>query len=133
MNRRGSTSRLLKKCSFEAIVTESGAVASLAYIRRRRHARRRPTARSDVQLPVAGTAGSCSPSAATDPADGGGSVAGAFAPVQPDVCRNGPTLDCPGEAAAGAVVADSLQRSERAAADGAVELQLAVPVVCGAE
>src|SRR5260370_13200294 len=41
--------------------------------------------------------------------------------------------DCPGEAAAGAVAAGALYGAQRADADGAIELQSAVSLVCGNE
>ena len=48
-------------------------------------------------------------------------------------CGDRAAVDCAGEAAAGAAAAGAVHGAQRAAADGAVGLQPAVPLVCGAE
>src|ERR1700685_4868636 len=100
---------------------------------RRKHARRQRAAGSDVQLYRAGRAGAEGSSAAGDPGDDGRVVAAPGYGVRADVCAGRSAVDCAGEAAAGAVAAGALFGAFGAAADGAAELQPAVPLVRGAE
>src|SRR6266576_6602332 len=50
-----------------------------------------------------------------------------------DVRSRGPSVDCAGEAVAGAVAADVVLDPQRATADGRDGLQSVVPLVCGVE
>src|SRR6266567_902744 len=106
---------------------------STALYGRRRHARRRSAAESYVQLFVAGSASAERSSAARDPSHGGRGTYPAVPAVRRDVRPGRPSVDCAGEAFAGAVVADAVLDPQRTIADGRDGLQPAVPLVRGAE
>src|SRR5215468_913137 len=53
--------------------------------------------------------------------------------IRQAVCAGGPTVDRTREVAPRPAAAGAVQRAERAAADGAARLQLAVPLVCRLE
>ena len=98
---------------------------------RRAPARRRPATGSDVPLRIAGAASAAGSSPAADPREGGRHPAREVAAVGPLGFGGGAAVDCAGAAAAGLAVADFLLGAERAAAEGAVEVQPAVRLVGG--
>src|ERR1019366_6440913 len=98
-----------------------------------RHAWTRRTAREHVQLHFTGEARALRSPLAAAAGDGGRGVRGDVAAVRPAVLALRAAVDCAREIAAGATAAGALQRAERAAADGAVGLQLAISVVRGLE
>src|ERR1019366_527646 len=88
---------------------------------------------SGVQLYQPGRADCRRSCAAVDSGDGGSRAAGVVGAFRGLVCAAGAAVDSAGEAAAGAVAADSVLRPQRAATDGAARLQPAVPLVRGIE
>src|SRR6266481_8400480 len=102
---------------------------NLATRRKKTNARRRSSASGNVQLLVAGTTSAAEPPAAGDSQDCRCRVCGTVATVRQNVCADGSAIDRAGEVAAGVVAASALQRTQRATADGRVELQHAVSLV----
>ncbi len=80
-----------------------------------------------------GRADSGGASAAADSGHGGGRAAGDVGAPRGGVRAAGAACDSCRETAAGAVAADSVWAAQRAATDGADELQPAVSLVCGFE
>src|SRR4026209_2685157 len=97
------------------------------------HAWGRPTARSDVQLHLAGSPRAAGPSPPGDPRSDGRGAAGAVAALRGAVCARRPAVDPAGAVAAGPAAASALHGAQRAAADGAARLQPALSLVRGVE
>src|SRR5437763_7128269 len=87
----------------------------------------------DVQLHFAGATCTAGTSAASDTRDRGCGVERVVAGVCATLRGEWAAIDRAGEAAAGLAAASAVHGAQRAAADGAVELQPVVPLVCGAE
>src|SRR5437899_936681 len=99
----------------------------------RRHAWRRSSAESRIQLFVARGARSPGSSPARDPGDGRCGTESVVAKLRQHVCQSGPAVDRAGEVVASAVAADAVFDPQRVPSDGRNGLQLAVPLVCRAE
>src|SRR5262245_8708000 len=96
---------------------------------RRGHARRRSRSRRDVQLHSPGATRAGGSPAAADPGDGGRGAAGAVGRVRSTLSQDWAPIDPAREAAAGIAAAAAVLGAERTAADGAVGLQPALPLV----
>ena len=95
----------------------------------RRYARIRQPTECDVQLLVAGAAGPCGSSVATDSGDGGSGIEGTIAKIQRDLLGDRTPVDPTGEVATGAVVASTVHSSQRAVINGTAGIQLVIPMV----
>src|SRR4028119_2360504 len=84
---------------------------------------------SAVQLPEPGRGGAEGPPAAGHPAAGERGTGPSLVRLRPALRTNGAGLDCSREAAAGAAAAGLLHGALGTAADGAADLQHAVPLV----
>src|SRR5665213_2245249 len=97
------------------------------------YARRRSTTEWRIQLHFGGAASPAESSAETATEDGGRGVGGTLAALHQDVRQAGTALYRSRKTVAGAVAASALHHPQRAAVDGAIGLQHAVPLVRGAE
>src|SRR5258708_1840841 len=95
----------------------------------RRYARIRQPTECDVQLLVAGAAGTGGSSVATDSGDGGSGIEGTVAKIQRDLLGDRTSVDPTREVATGAVVASAVHRSQRAVVNGTAGIQPVVPMV----
>src|SRR5947207_1771541 len=102
------------------------------YVIRNRNARRRSAAANgNVQLCVVGRTDTRRSSAAGSEEAGGRGLGRDVQGVRWSVFRSGTALDCSRTVTAGAAAAGVLFGAQRAAVDGAAQLQLAVPLVRG--
>src|SRR5438105_3971048 len=90
----------------------------------RRHAWRRSSAESRIQLFVARGAHSPGSSPARDPGDGRCGTESVVAKLRQHVCQSGPAVDRAGEVVASAVAADAVFDPQRAPSDGRNGLQM---------
>src|SRR5450755_998684 len=97
------------------------------------NARKRHSAKCDVQLRFARATSSRGSSTAADPDDGGRGAERTVPIIWENVSGLGTAVDRAGKAAAGAAVATAIFDPQRAAADGATGIQSAVPLGCGVE